>query len=92
MTVAIKGQFLPVDGDWPLFRGDFHTVDCIFNIFGSPPSQSTGAEGDTGEPEGGKNEAHVGAQALQVLLVVGGLELVMAFSLAPWRLFHDEDD
>ena len=66
---------VPVDRNGPISFVEFHAVDGILDVLGTPPGQGSGAEGDAGESESGENETHVASQALQVLLVVGGLQL-----------------
>ena len=68
-------QNLPVYRDGSISFIQLHTVDGIFNVLWPPPGQSPSAEGHAGEAQGREDEAHVACQALQVLPIVGGLQL-----------------
>lgn len=75
LTIVRQFVLLPLDCDRSFVFCDLHAVDGILDVLRAPPGQGAGAKGDASESQRRKDEAHVGGQAFQIFLVVGGLQL-----------------
>ena len=83
-----------VDAERQFTASQLHRLHPVLDVLGAPPAERARAEGDAGEGERGQDEALVLAQADDVVLVAGGLQVAVALALASGRVrekYHNKN-